>query len=247
MTQNTKSLRALLLLLSGLLTLTACEQTVVKPSQPATLDPGKHQSPINILTSTTKHEFEDHHFVIHFQDKVNAVENLGHTVQLDFAQGSTISANGMDYEFKQMHFHTPSEHHIDGISYPMEMHIVSIDERTETPYYLVVAILFKMGQENLFINEFLSSIPKNEHGKVKVETGHIKLNDLMSLDADGQLGHHYYYTGSLTTPPYSENVSWLVMKKIFEASPEQIKAIYAIEGDNARHDMPMNGREVEDD
>jgi len=70
-------------------------------------------------------EHEQHQFVVHFQDEITAVENLGHTIQLDFKQGSTINVGGITYNFKQMHFHTPSEHLIDGITFPMELHIVS--------------------------------------------------------------------------------------------------------------------------
>jgi carbonic anhydrase len=79
-------------------------------------DPGAHQSPINIFTKRTQEENDDdqHQFVVHFQDEITAVENLGHTIQLDFKQGSTIIIGGITYTFKQMHFHTPSEHLITG-------------------------------------------------------------------------------------------------------------------------------------
>jgi len=228
------------------LPLAGCEQQAIKAYNQPVLDPGQHQSPINIFTKTTLKEFEDQHFVIHFQDKVNAVENLGHTIQLDFAQGSTITANGITYAFKQMHFHTPSEHLIDGVTYPMEMHIVSEEENSAAPHYLVIAVLFKMGEENRFINEFLNTVPENEHNKANVETDSIKLSKLLSLSPTGDLVHHYHYQGSLTTPPYSENVNWIVLKSIFEASPEQIKAINKIEGNNARHFEPKNDRTIAD-
>ncbi len=78
------------------------------------LDPGMHQSPINIFTNRTQEKMEQDSFVVHFHDKVTAVENLGHTIQLDFKSGSTISVKDKTYTFKQMHFHTPSEHLIDG-------------------------------------------------------------------------------------------------------------------------------------
>lgn len=228
------------------LPLAGCQQQAIKDYSLPVLDPGHHQSPINIFTKTTQKDFEDQHFVIHFQDKVNAVENLGHTVQLDFAQGSTITANGITYAFKQMHFHTPSEHLIDGITYPMELHIVSEEENSAAPHYLVIAVLFKMGEENRFINEFINTVPKEEHSKANVETDRVKLSDLFTFIPEDNLGHHYHYQGSLTTPPYSENVNWFVLKKIFEASPEQIKAINNIEGNNARHFEPNNDRAIAD-
>jgi len=209
------------------------------------LDPGAHQSPINIFTKSTKEENEQQ-FVVHFQDEITAVENLGHTIQLDFKQGSTISVGGVTYTFKQMHFHTPSEHLIDGITFPMELHIVSATENSASPHYLVIAILFKMGEESKFINEFLSSIPDHEHSKTDTKVGSIRFTDLLSLSPTGDLGHHYHYKGSLTTPPYTESVNWFVLKQIFEASPEQIKVINKLEGDNARHIKDKNNRLVED-
>jgi carbonic anhydrase len=209
-------------------------------------DPGAHQSPINIFTNRTREEHEQHQFVVHFQDEITAVENLGHTIQLDFKQGSTINVGGITYNFKQMHFHTPSEHLIDGITFPMELHIVSATENPASPQYLVIAILFKMGEESKFINEFLNTIPDHEHSKTDTKVGSIRFTDLLSLSPSGELGHHYHYKGSLTTPPYTESVNWFVLKQIFEASPEQIKAINKLEGDNARHIKDKNNRLVED-
>jgi carbonic anhydrase len=203
-----------------------------------------HQSPINLLTANIEKGLELHKFVVHFQDEITAVENLGHTIQIDFKQGSTITSDGLTYTFKQMHFHTPSEHLIDGVTFPMELHIVSVNEKNPTvPHYLVIGVLFKMGKENPFINEFLSEIPHQEHSKTVVKTNSIKLRGFLSL---GDLEHHYHYKGSLTTPPYSESVNWFVLKRIFEASPEQIQAINAIEGNNARHIESKNNRLVED-
>lgn len=150
------------------------------------------------------------------------------------------------YTFKQMHFHTPSEHLIDGITFPMELHIVSATKNPASPQYLVIAILFKMGEESKFINEFLNIIPDHEHSKTDIKAGSIRFTDLLSLSPTGDLGHHYHYKGSLTTPPYTESVNWFVLKQIFEASPEQIKAINKLEGDNARHIKDKNNRLVED-
>ena len=262
--ENTVSKKsAFLLLPAAILFLLSCDKQNIKEnntnvnvpeshlhdplaySQPD-FDPGAHQSPINIFTKKTKPEDEQHQFVVHFQDEITAVENLGHTIQLDFKQGSTISTNGITYTFKQMHFHTPSEHLIDGITFPMELHIVSASENSASPQYLVIAVLFKMGEESKFINEFLNTVPHHDHTKTATKVGAIKFTDLLSLSPTGDLGHHYHYKGSLTTPPYTESVNWFVLKQIFEASPEQIKAINQLEGDNARHIKDKNNRLVED-
>jgi carbonic anhydrase len=200
------------------------------------LDHGLIQSPINILSAQTEFS-KEHTITLHFQDKINAIENLGHTVQLDFVQGSTVSSDGMEYELKQMHFHTPSEHLIDGMTFPMELHIVNQVppvNQDDTPHYLVIAALFKMGKENKFISEFLNKIPEQENGKAELQIDEVRLSDIVS-DFLSMTPSFYHYQGSLTTPPYTESVNWFVLKRIIEASPEQIRAINKIEGDNARH------------
>lgn len=206
-------------------------------------DPGDYQSPINIFSFNTKKTQNTNTFDIHFEDKITEVENLGHTVQLDFKQGSIITINEIHYNFKQMHFHTPSEHLIDGVTYPMELHIVTVNnDNPNVAHYIVFSILFKMGKENAFIDEFLNIIPKHEHDKVFVKENTIKLKDLLSAS---DITHHYHYKGSLTTPPYTETVNWFVLKRVFEASPEQIEKINAIEGNNARHIESNNNRLIE--
>src|SRR5207248_3193141 len=83
------------------------------------------QSPINIIsTGSEKSGVEPIAFLFHTD--ITGAENLGHTIQVDFKPGSTCVVNGRDYSSKQFHFHTPSEHLIDGLMFPMEMHIVNV-------------------------------------------------------------------------------------------------------------------------
>jgi carbonic anhydrase len=222
--------------------LTKTEQGYALPR----FDDGLAQSPINILSSATE-KGKRHEIDIKFNGEINAVENLGHTIQLDFTEGSTTIVEGKTYQFKQLHFHTPSEHLIDGMTFPMEMHVVNTvrdEQKGEGPVYVVIGMLFKMGHENKFIKEFLNSVPREEDKKESLQRGIVKLEDLFAGIPKNELGTYYYYHGSLTTPPYSESVEWLVRKYIFEASPEQIKIIEKIEGDNARHVQELYQRRV---
>lgn len=220
---------------------TTKEQGYILPG----LDHGFEQSPINIVSS--KNEAGKHAITLFFQDEVNKIENLGHTVQLDFAEGSTITQDDTTFHFKQCHFHTPSEHLIDGLTFPMEMHIVNLlpsSDKNATPQYLVIGVLFKEGTENRFINDFLNAIPKEEHQATNVKPGTVKLADLFGTIPKEIRGNYYNYRGSLTTPPYTESVRWYITKHIFEASAEQIEAINKIEGNNARHVQALYGRTV---
>jgi carbonic anhydrase len=208
-------------------------------------DDGQAQSPIDIFSDSTVKD-NNQYISIKFNTGVTAIENLGHTIQLDFKEGSTTVAGGKTYSSKQFHFHTPSEHMIDGITYPMEMHIVNVlkdSDEKKNPQYLVIALLFKMGRENTFIKEFLKAIP-GEEGKDTLPSGTVRFEDLFLTIPKKEEAGYYSYSGSLTTPPYSETVHWIVKKYILEASPEQISAIEKMEGDNARHVRALYARKV---
>lgn len=209
------------------------------------LDHGFEQSPINIISSANTDG--KHQITLFFKDEINKIENLGHTVQLDFAEGSSIVQDDTTFAFKQTHFHTPSEHMIDGMTFPMEMHIVNImpnEDKNAIPQYLVIGVLFKEGKENKFLNDFLSAIPKEEKETATIKAGTVKLSDLFGQIPKELSGKFYNYRGSLTTPPYTETVRWYVLKHIFEASPAQIEAINKVEGNNARHVQALYGRTI---
>ena len=201
------------------------------------------QSPINILSGSAITD-SNRAMDIKLNNTLSEVENLGHTIQVDFKDGTKTLMGGKTYISKQFHFHTPSEHLIDGITFPMEMHIVNVlqDTATASPKYLVIAVLFKMGRENQFLNEFLNKIP-HEEGKDSLNTNAVKFEDLFSKVPRDQQGY-FSYKGSLTTPPYSETVDWVIKKYVLEASPDQIYAIEKLEGDNARHVQASYARKI---
>ncbi len=210
---------------------------------------GLLQSPINILSDQS--EQKKHNITVNFKDKINKVQNLGHTVQLEFEPGSTVNVDDKTFEFKQIHFHTPAEHLIDGITYPMEMHVVNTlvgqaDE--DTTEYLVISFLFKMGRKNKFIDEFIHLIPGNKDESEEVSTGTVNFKNLLAYNLDSEPKKvprtYFYYKGSLTTPPYTESVNWFVMKTIIDASPVQIQQINKIQGDNARRIQAIYDRPV---
>jgi len=129
----------------------------------------------------------------------------------------------------------------------MEMHIVNIlkdSNAGNSPQYLVVAFLFKMGKENQLLKEFLNMIPEEEHHST-IPVGKVNFGDLFSMISNKVMtGGYYSYKGSLTTPPYSESVTWIVNKYVLEASPEQIFTIEKLEGANARHVQALHTRKI---
>jgi carbonic anhydrase len=209
------------------------------------LNDGIRQSPVNIITSSIE-TGNIKPAGLRFTGSIDAIENLGHTIQIDFAEGSTTRAAEKSYALKQLHFHTPSEHLIDGMTFPMEMHIVSRLKDSISAgesEYTVLGILFKMGRENKFLKEFINAIPQKA-GKNGLDSSKVKLGDLFTDFSNSGKFKYYKYHGSLTTPPFTESVNWVIAKQIFEASEQQIATIEKLEGNNARHVCALNNRKI---
>lgn len=207
------------------------------------LDHGLMQSPINIITKNVR-EASEHEIILRYTTSKESVSNLGHTVQVNYDEGSSVEYDGKIYAFKQFHFHTPSEHHIDGITYPLEMHMVhqAQSEGDSVPQYFVWGMLFKEGERNAFLDEFLGAIPEEEGESVEL---HNKTVDVTHMINEHDVHGCYHYNGSLTTPPYTESVHWGLLAKIFDASPDQIEKLNRLEGNNARHIQAVYSRVIE--
>ena len=197
---------------------------------------GQSQSPINIVTSRAvagKHKVK-----FKYKATNEHVDNLGHTVKVTYDAGSSLEYDGTRYDLVQFHFHTPSEHLLDGVTYPMELHLVHA-EHDHPEHLLVVGVLFKEGQSHPLLAKLVNDVPEHagEHADKDVQL------DATSILKRGE--GYYHYDGSLTTPPYSETVTWLVLDQPHDASAEQIEALNRIEGNNARHIQDQRARLVD--
>ncbi|MDI2145057.1 carbonic anhydrase [Pseudomonas sp. ITA] len=209
------------------------------PEQWAKLTPefgqcaGSNQSPVDLVRMVNAKLVP---LVLHYQAGGKTMVNDGHTVQVGYAPGSTLQVDGISFELKQFHFHAPSENLIEGKSYPLEGHLVHINGKGEIA---VLAVMFKAGKANVALAEAWSALP--------VKVGEIQLLRA-PLSAEHLLPKHrdyYRFSGSLTTPPCSEGVRWLVMKQPVEVSQAQINAFKAvIHHPNNRPVQPLNGRVV---
>jgi carbonic anhydrase len=197
---------------------------------------GASQSPINIVTSRAVER--RHQVKFHYQTSKEHVQNLGHTVKATYDAGSTLEFDGTSYDLAQFHFHTPSEHLLDGVTYPMEMHLVHT-EHDHPERFLVIGVLFKEGAANPLLQTLLRDVPAHEGESVDDDD----LVDARSIVKGGE--GYFHYDGSLTTPPYSETVTWLVVDQVHEASVEQIETLNRIEGNNARHIQEPRARLID--
>jgi carbonic anhydrase len=194
---------------------------------------GKEQSPIDIR-NVEKMKLP----AIQFDYKpspLTIVDN-GHTIQVDYAPGSFIVVGDKRYELKQFHFHHPSEERIQGESYDMVVHLVHADSAGNLA---VIAILVQKGAASHIIQELWARFPKTQGKAQRIAGIQVNAADLLPQNTE-----YYTYRGSLTTPPCSEGVTWLILKAPTSFSPEQIDAFTRIYSNNARPIQGINGRIV---
>lgn len=194
---------------------------------------GKNQSPID-LDSTIDAALEP----LKLQYAAGAVDvvNNGHTVQVDYAPGSALVVDGRRFELKQFHFHAPSENRVGGKSFPLEGHLVHADKDGNLA---VVAVMYQLGAANPLLAKVWERMPAKADEKSSLPAG---LNAARLLPASRD---YYRFNGSLTTPPCSEGVRWLLMKQPATVSQTQVDQFAKAMGQaNNRPVQPLNARPV---
>lgn len=234
------------------------------PANWATLSPayatcasGKSQSPIDI---TAVHHAELPALEIDYSSHAVRFANNGHAVQADYAAGSTLAAAyhedapyhahvsyasgstldhlGASFELKQFHFHAPSEHRLNGRAMPVEIHFVHVDA---SGHLAVIGVFVEEGPAHPTIARLWEKLPATE-GEANPLDHAISANDLLPAERD-----YDFYQGSLTTPPCTEGVRWLVMRHPITMSAAQIGALKSAIGfDNNRPVQALNSRVVFD-
>ena len=204
----------------------------------AACENGQNQSPVDIhsVEISPVHQATSARIEFNYQPTPLEIVNNGHTIQVNYAEGSSVKIDGQEYKLKQFHFHTPSEHTVNGEAYAMEGHLVHQNQNGE---YAVIGLLIEPGSENKLLKNIWENIP--EKGQVKaVREVTINVANLLP-----QNGLHYHYLGSLTTPPCSEGVNWYIFREPIQASLEQIQQFHAIYSVNSRPIQPINDRSIE--
>ena len=166
-----------------------------------------------------------------------SVIDNGHTVQVNLPAGNTITVLGRRFELLQFHFHRPSEERINGKQHDMVAHLVHQDAEGKLA---VVAVLLDRGAAQPLIQAVWNALPL-EKNEAQAAPGTIDLNKLLPEDR-----RYYTYMGSLTTPPCSEGVLWMVMKTPLPVSPEQIDIFARLYPMNARPVQQMAGRLIKE-
>lgn len=196
---------------------------------------GKFQSPIDITNAIAARKHRKTYF--YYGGEADSIVNNGHTIQLSFRPANVMLFEGKQYKLLQVHFHTPSEYTVNGRHYPMVAHLV---HQRDDGQVLVVAVMFKEGWPNPVIEKIWRHAPE-QAGPPDAKVAGMRFNVAQFVRG---FRSYYRLAGSLTTPPCTEGVMWLVGKNPITASRAQIQRFTAIIGKNNRPVQPANGRPV---
>ena len=196
---------------------------------------GQRQSPIDIRR-TVRADLPTIQF--DYQPVALSIVDNGHSIKVDAPDGGTITVDGESYALQQFHFHRPSEEKINGKAYAMVAHLV---HQSKAGKLAVVAVLFEPGKEQGLIRTLWTHLPL-EQDKPVVRSD-IKIDPSQLLPAKRG---YYTFIGSLTTPPCSEGVLWLVLKNPIQASKEQFAGFATLYKNNVRPIQPVNGRLIKE-
>ena len=196
-------------------------------------DEGVNQSPINISNAI---EANLPKLQLQGNSKATTFLNNGNTLEVKFSNGNFLSLDEKKFSLKKIDFHTPSENQINGISYPMEAQLIHSDSYGNIA---VISIMIEESNEdNIVLNKLLRNLPENIDDKNEIKSN-IQGYEIIPTNKD-----YYTFNGSLTTPPCTEAVRWIVIKESLKASKEQIEDFKAVMPKNNRPIQKINARYI---
>jgi carbonic anhydrase len=190
---------------------------------------GHQQSPIDITAPIGARQPA---LTINWSKRPETIVNNGHTIQLNFASGNTLHVGERRYTLAQFHFHHPSEHLVDGKAFAMEAHFV----HTSPDGLAVVAVFIVPGRLNAVFRKIVATMLAEEGPPLPAD-GAIDPNRLLPPGRS-----YYHYEGSLTTPPCSESVDWLVLTHRIEVDESDIARFAKLYPKNARPVQKLDWR-----
>lgn len=208
----------------------------------ATCSTGDMQSPIDLRDAVAapvgavRADFSPVELRVVHHEHIADIVNTGHSVQVNYPDSDTLVVGGDRFALLQYHFHSPSEHHLEGRSYPAEVHFV---HRAADGRLAVVGVLIEEGEANPAYAPVWDNLPAARGVEVHLEHVMVDVDALLPADHAS-----YRYVGSLTTPPCSEGVSWIVMRTPVTLSSMQLRMLRAVLAGNSRPVQPINGRQV---
>lgn len=195
---------------------------------------GKRQSPIDIRDGI-RVNLEAIRF--DYKPMQFRIVGNGHTVQVNLGDGSSLTVMGKRYALQQFHFHRPSEERVNGRSYDMSVHLV---HRNDEGQLAVLGVLLEKGTEHPLIQTLLNNLPLEQDTEMAPE----EVIDPGKLLPENRA--YWTYMGSLTTPPCTEGVLWMVMKQPLQVGSEQVAIFSRVFRNNSRPIQALNGRLIKE-
>ncbi|RZK39724.1 MAG: carbonic anhydrase family protein [Pedobacter sp.] len=196
---------------------------------------GNSQSPINVMTSGTIPSASLSGITFNYTPFPLKIVDNGHTIQVNAANPeNSITYGGKPYRFLQLHLHHKSEHKINNEQTALELHLVHQDA---TGNLLVLAYMVVQGAENPLISQMLANVPTKQKTEATLSNVLVNLLNIQPTNLS-----YYTYFGSLTTPPCSTSVQFVIFKEKMQASAKQITDFAGHYHDNARPIQPLNNR-----
>jgi carbonic anhydrase len=207
---------------------------------------GKAQSPIDLVSPTSAKDAAPLTLrvppavlrIAHHEHVADGINN-GHTVQINYAGGDTLKLGDQSFALLQYHFHNPSEHTVGGKHSAMEIHLV---HKSAANALAVVGVSIEEGAHNAAFDPIWSNLPKQKGQETHYPSVKVDVDALLP-----SVRSAYRYDGSLTTPPCSEGVKWVVLSSPIQLSRAQIQTFTQLIHDNNRPTQPLNGRIVSSD
>ena len=197
-----------------------------------TCSTGSQESPLDLTDAIDAPQAP---LIVSWPKGPDTIVNNGHTIQLNFTANDTLAVGSRRYGLVQFHFHHPSEHTIEGMRFPMEAHFV---HRNDAGVLAVIGVLMTTGKPNAAFAKLVATMPTVENAPDKVDAG-IDCNALLPAKRD-----YYFYEGSLTTPPCSEVVNWLLLTDPIEVDAADVASFAKLYPMNARPVQKSNRRFV---
>ncbi|CAH2060311.1 unnamed protein product [Thlaspi arvense] len=203
---------------------------------------GEMQSPIDLMDERVRVVSHLGRLTRNYKPSNATLKNRGHDMMLRFKEGpGSIKINGTEYQLLQLHWHSPSEHTINGKRFALELHMV---HESITGRMAVVTVLYNIGRPDSFLSLLESKLlvitDQNEAEK------NIGMIDPKKIEIGSR--EYYRYIGSLTTPPCTQNVTWTIVKKVRTVTKNQVSllrvAVHDDSNTNARPIQPTNKRMV---
>lgn len=200
----------------------------------AACEQGNEQSPVDIPAAAS---LNPPSLQFNYLPSALNISNNGHSIQVSYDPGSTLELDGVSFTLLQFHLHALSEHTLAGAHTPMELHLVHKDPQGRTA---VVGVMIEEGASNPAYEPVLSHMPAAEGGEQVFSDVLVDAAALLPVEQS-----YYRYPGSLTTPPCTEQVAWVVFARPVELSVEQIASFQDLYSDNYRPVQPLNEREFQ--